>query len=723
MASKDKLLASAQKALANGKTTRAIKDYQKIVELDKKDYRSRQKLADLCAKAGLKEAALEAYEVVAKNYADSGFYLKAIAVYKQMQKVDSSQLNIYAQLAELNEKQGLTGNALAEYRTLATQYEKNEMPGEAINILQKMKELDPENLNVRVKIAELHASLDESEKGKEEFLEVLEFLKKSNNFDKILKLYEVFLPLFPNEPEMGSGLAEAYLRTGKVEKSLKILRGSIKKNPNDKNLLQMLAEGYRLQKDFNNERLTLQHLLKLSSKNLGHRLKYIRCCMNLGEYDRALHELEEWKEAFFEAEKVEALKECYERLHQKLPNEEKVARTLKLIYEETGEADKLSGVMSSLTEEAGTELDMFQTSDDEVIDDSIMDGITEDLQEIELAESDLLDDQEEVPLDILEGAEEIEELEELEEIEELEELEEIEELEELEEVEEAEEVSIDVSAEADMELEIELDLDDAEDESVLEISEDDLQDETFFDLESALEEVEFYVQQGLLDEAEKVCQEILAVVPDNAEANEKLSNIREQRSAPVEDDSGDFIDIASEVMTETDEALAEEVNEFDLSSDFSQKAEEVEVEAISVEDAESHYNLGIAYKEMGLVDDAIAEFDKAMKNPTRLVDSLALKAMCLAETGAFEEAEQYFWSVLEQPGLGEAEKLGIQFELGLFYENFGKIAEAITVIEEVSAIDPGYRDAGEKLEDLKSGKSASAEGSSGKNSKDRVSYI
>ena len=175
-------------------------------------------------------------------------------------------------------------------------------------------------------------------------------------------------------------------------------------------------------------------------------------------------------------------------------------------------------------------------------------------------------------------------------------------------------------------------------------------------------------------------------------------------------------------MAATDEALADVSGEFDLNADFSSDPGEEE-EELSVEDAESHYNLGIAYKEMGLVEDALAEFDKAMKNPARLVDSLALKAMCLAETGAFDEAEQFFWAVMEQPNLGLEERKGIQFELGLFYENFGKIAEAVSVIEEVAATDPGYRDAAEKLENLKSGKSDVASGSAGKNSKDRVSYI
>ena len=87
MANKDKLLASAQKALQKGQTTRAIKDYQKVVELDPKDIRSRQKLADLCSKAGQNENALEAYEVVAKYYDENGFYLKAIAVLSRCRRL------------------------------------------------------------------------------------------------------------------------------------------------------------------------------------------------------------------------------------------------------------------------------------------------------------------------------------------------------------------------------------------------------------------------------------------------------------------------------------------------------------------------------------------------------------------------------------------------------------------------------------------------------------
>ena len=148
MASKDKLLENAQKFLSKGQLPKAIGEYRKLVDAFPKDVRNRQKLAELLSRSKRNEDALTEYEIVAKHYTETGFYLKAIAVYKQMQKLESSRADIYHRLAELNEKQGLVGNALTEYRNLVAFYDQNQMHGEAIDVLEKMAELDPGNLNV-----------------------------------------------------------------------------------------------------------------------------------------------------------------------------------------------------------------------------------------------------------------------------------------------------------------------------------------------------------------------------------------------------------------------------------------------------------------------------------------------------------------------------------------------------------------------------------------------
>ena len=269
----------------------------------------------------------------------------------------------------------------------------------------------------------------------------------------------------------------------------------------------------------------------------------------------------------------------------------------------------------------------------------------------------------------------------------------------------------------DFELEIELDIDEPE-EAVLEVSEEDLHDsDEDEEIVTALEEVEFFLQQGLVEDAERVCQELCDRAPDNEKIKDKLLEIEVKKAEEAATPQEEFIDLAAEVMAATEDDEDEDI--FDLSDDSPEEHMADEVE-ITVEDAESYYNLGIAYKEMGLIDDAIAEFDKAMKNTCRLVDSLALKAICLAETGDIDGAEQLFWAVLEQPELGAEERVALQYELGMFYENCNRMSEAIAVFEEVILTDSNYRDVSAKLPSLKAGASVAVPSTP---KKDRVSYI
>ncbi|WP_318258140.1 tetratricopeptide repeat protein [Geobacter anodireducens] len=85
---KDKHLDSAQKFLIKGQVDRAIREYEQAVTLDPKDVRVRQKYAELLVRTNRKGEALREFEVIGKFYADNGFFLKAIAVYKQIQKID-----------------------------------------------------------------------------------------------------------------------------------------------------------------------------------------------------------------------------------------------------------------------------------------------------------------------------------------------------------------------------------------------------------------------------------------------------------------------------------------------------------------------------------------------------------------------------------------------------------------------------------------------------------
>ena len=94
---KEKLIAGAQKLVEKGQFDKAIKEYLKVVAEDDKDVRIWLKIGDLYAKMGKKPEATETYQKVAQFYSDQGFYLKAVAVYKQILKIDPRLVDVNQQ--------------------------------------------------------------------------------------------------------------------------------------------------------------------------------------------------------------------------------------------------------------------------------------------------------------------------------------------------------------------------------------------------------------------------------------------------------------------------------------------------------------------------------------------------------------------------------------------------------------------------------------------------
>jgi tetratricopeptide (TPR) repeat protein len=130
---------------------------------------------------------------------------------------------------------------------------------------------------------------------------------------------------------------------------------------------------------------------------------------------------------------------------------------------------------------------------------------------------------------------------------------------------------------------------------------------------------------------------------------------------------------------------------------------------------------------MGLLDEAVAEFDKAMNNPARLADSLTLKGICLFEKGAFEPAEKVFKSGLLYPGLNSSERISLFYEMGLLYEAWGRPLEALDSFQSAADADLFFRGVGEKIEALRKrlglDVNAGKEDSGARGDKSRVSYI
>jgi tetratricopeptide (TPR) repeat protein len=125
---------------------------------------------------------------------------------------------------------------------------------------------------------------------------------------------------------------------------------------------------------------------------------------------------------------------------------------------------------------------------------------------------------------------------------------------------------------------------------------------------------------------------------------------------------------------------------------------------LDTEDYQAHYDLGIAFKEMGLLDEAIEEFQKALRSPEgRLRTSEAL-GLCFFEKSQFAVAESVLRRAVEGLDGGDDAKIGLLYWLGRATEAQGKDGEAIGSYERALAVDIKFMDLSQRLHRLTAGR-------------------
>ena len=163
---------------------------------------------------------------------------------------------------------------------------------------------------------------------------------------------------------------------------------------------------------------------------------------------------------------------------------------------------------------------------------------------------------------------------------------------------------------------------------------------------------------------------------------------------------------AMERRTNGDMQDAESANV--LSDILSELREETAEAAEPEEDPETHYNLGIAFKEMGLLDEAIGELQKVCHAVDRgapfsqPIQALTWLAQCLVDKGAPEAAVRWYQKALQLPGLDDGSRCSIYYDLASAYQTSGDNKSALTNFMEVYGSNIDFRDVASRIKALKS---------------------
>jgi tetratricopeptide (TPR) repeat protein len=226
-------------------------------------------------------------------------------------------------------------------------------------------------------------------------------------------------------------------------------------------------------------------------------------------------------------------------------------------------------------------------------------------------------------------------------------------------------------------------------------------------------EAEFFIEQGLFDDAREAIAALRGRVASRPELSPRLEALlrRLPRAEPENQESSGLVDIGSEIAAEVSSSEAEAQDEFQYSvQDVLQEFKKGVEKAVRPEDVETHYELGIAYKEMGLTEEAIGEFEVALRGAAgkpKEPDCLAMIGICYSANGSYAKAVGYFERALSSRAIRAETKLNLQYEIGAAREAAGDLRAALDAYEQVAKVDASYREVGKALARLRAARGAS----------------
>ncbi|MBI2892631.1 MAG: tetratricopeptide repeat protein [Deltaproteobacteria bacterium] len=242
---KNKAIAAAQKFIQKGQLDKAIQEYLRVVQEEPQDVRTWLKIGDLYAKKGARSDATQTYIKVAEFYSQQGFYLKAVAVYKQILKLDPSLFVVNLKLAELYQQLGLVADALGQFELVAAHHQRAGQDRDAIEALKKAAELDPQNVASQIKLAELYSKEGQNDLAVAGFRRACELLEQQERHDDYLKVGERLLFHKPEEVTVARRMANLYLGRRDTKRALAKIQLCIKADPRDTDTLELLANAFR----------------------------------------------------------------------------------------------------------------------------------------------------------------------------------------------------------------------------------------------------------------------------------------------------------------------------------------------------------------------------------------------------------------------------------------------------------------------------------------------
>ena len=796
---KAKALQEAHKLVAQGKTTRAIKQYELIIEKDPGDLTLLNLIGDLYAQESNTGEALKYFYKLADAYTREGYKVKAIAIYKKISKIDRSKPEPLLRLAELLSSQGFTYEAREQYRNAFEFFDRAGQKDKALEILRKLCQLDPKNPDLRLDLAQIAERCGETSQAAAAYLDAAALaqergdsaaidqalnkaaeLAPENTEVQILRARRALADHRPEEvsailnsvpdaksnPRAKRVLLDSYLATNDLRAARGLLLDFIQANPLDFapvadfaarcteqhlpdeafEVLKVATPELIARRDTGDLMETLRSLWRASPGHIDI-LEYVYEVAEKTADEAAIPEvLEALGNAYVQLGRFEKAEQAYARLVVREPENETYKDLLRRALEKQGKEyiplSQTPLINSDVGLESGPELAQAAASSEPGPSPALQEtgilrpeagtGLSPRPVEINLSEVSygqrFAEDETELP-----PPQEISLS--------------------FQTAQPSDRSGRDAGAFTNLSSGVFAPASPAPQMRTPE-------DAPPFNYEESREEIEFYLRHSFLDEAQKAVADLEAKYPgeqrvaefrQRVEASVRKSGSPDKEQRAVETTSAETKEPEWELPTSfsgtppvvnRDESFGDLTTELssalgdiqgastapaaltaqptpgaaprtaaDVSEELGSLLDELGDDNESIDqpadDDETHYNLGVAFREMGLLDEAIGEFQRVVNGTgvkhagPYFLQCCTLLASCFMEKEMPAIAAKWYSRALEAPGLDHEGTLALYYDLGMAFERAGDTSAALEKFTEVYSQNIDYRDVAEKIRYLR----------------------
>jgi pilus assembly protein FimV len=222
---KSKYVEAAQKLLNQGKVPQAINEYQHILKYEPKDQVTLMTIGELYIRQGETFQAIEYFERLAQIFVGDGFLTKAIAVYKRIAKLAPEEIKPLERLADLYVQQGVMSEARPLFLQLAEIHLKHNRQAEAVALLKKLLQAEPDNLRIQVRLADLYQVMGQKGEAVEMYVSAAQRALARGDHAESEKQADKALKIDPTSAPALTVKARSASSQGKFAEAAQFLKG------------------------------------------------------------------------------------------------------------------------------------------------------------------------------------------------------------------------------------------------------------------------------------------------------------------------------------------------------------------------------------------------------------------------------------------------------------------------------------------------------------------